>query len=84
MRVNVECKALQALKCIIRQSWQQNLLIRMGHIAVNATLRQQPHYSKSQFFCLKIQFRQNPNIFTSFSPKIFFDIFSHEIKVVNS
>ena len=35
-------------------------------------------------FCPKIQFWQNPNIFTSFSPKFFFDNFSREIKVANS
>ena len=34
--------------------------------------------------CPKIQFWQNPNIFTSFSPKFLFDNFSREIKVVNS
>ena len=34
-------------------------------------------------FFQKIQFWQNPNIFTSFSPN-FFDNFSREIKVVNS
>ena len=33
------------------------------------------HYSKSQIFCPKIQFWQNPNIFTSFSPKFFLTIF---------
>ena len=35
-------------------------------------------------FCPKIQFWQNPNIFTSFSPNIFFDNFSREIKDFNS
>ena len=40
-------------------------------------------FEKSNFFP-KIQFWQNPNIFTSFSPQIFFDNFSREIKVVNS
>ena len=35
-------------------------------------------------FCPKIQLWQNPNIFTSFSSKNFFDNFSREIKVVNS
>ena len=40
-------------------------------------------FEKSNF-CPKIQFWQNPNIFTSFSPKFFFDNFSGEIKVVNS
>ena len=40
-------------------------------------------FEKSNF-CPKIQFWQNPNIFTSFSTKIFFDNFSREIKVVNS
>ena len=40
-------------------------------------------FEKSNF-CPKIQFGPNSNIFTSFSPKIFFDNFSREIKVVNS
>ena len=40
------------------------------------------HYSKSQIFVQK--FWQNPKIFTSFSPKFFFDNFSREIKIVNS
>ena len=40
-------------------------------------------FEKSNF-CPKIQFWQNPNIFTSFSPNFFFDNFSREIKVVNS
>ena len=40
-------------------------------------------FEKSNF-CPKIQFWQNPNIFTSFSLKFFFDNFSREIKVVNS
>ena len=40
-------------------------------------------FEKSNF-CQKIQFWQPLNIFTSFSPKKFFDNFSREIKVVNS
>ena len=40
-------------------------------------------FEKSNF-CPKIQFLQNPNIFTSFSSNFFFDNFSREIKVVNS
>ena len=39
---------------------------------------------EKSFFCPKTQFWQNPNIFTSFSPKIVFANFSREIKVVNS
>ena len=42
------------------------------------------HYSKSQIFVQKFNFDKTPNIFTSFSPQIFFDNFSREIKVVNS
>ena len=42
------------------------------------------HCSKSSFFVQKFNFDQNPNISTSFSPQIFFDNFSREIKVVNS
>ena len=40
-------------------------------------------FEKSNF-CPKIQFWQNPNIFTSFLPNFFFDHFSREIRVVNS
>ena len=40
-------------------------------------------FEKSNF-CPKIQFWPDPNILTSFSPEIFFDNFSREIKVVNS
>ena len=40
-------------------------------------------FEKSNF-CPKIQFWQNPNIFTSFSPNFFFDNFSREFKVVKS
>ena len=39
---------------------------------------------EKSIFCPKIQFWQNPNIFTSFSIQNFFDNFSREIKVVNS
>ena len=38
------------------------------------------HYSKSQIFVQKFNFEKNP----TFSPQIFFDNFSREIKVVNS
>ena len=40
-------------------------------------------FEKSNF-CPKIQFWQEPNIFTNFSPNFFFNNFSREIKVVNS
>ena len=45
---------------------KENVLLFVTHII---TL-----FEKS-CFCPKIQFRQNPNIFTSFSPKIFLTIF---------
>ena len=49
-----------------------------GQIKAQITLFEQSN------FCPKIQFWQNPNIFTSFSHNFFFDNFSREIKVVNS
>ena len=38
-------------------------------------LHHNTHYSKSQIFVQKFNFYQNPNIFTSFSPRFFLTIF---------
>ena len=62
--------------CVFHSVWKS--LKKIFWVLISYTL-----FEKSNF-CPKNQFWQNPIIFTSFSPIIFFDNFSREIKVVNS
>ena len=66
--IDVKVSGLEIALLIFATSYHQNYI----------TL-----FEKSNF-CPKIQFLQNPNIFTSFSSNFFFDNFSREIKIVNS
>ena len=69
-------KALQTLFSTDYR-WSINKNIKLSHLSLQQIFHNcqlKSHYSKSQIFVQKFNFDQNPNIFTSFSPKIFLTI----------